>query len=97
MGANRFGVTKQGIFFVTIKKLQKEIYVATSTKYVSTQIKNKSGEKVAVRKQEATTEEVTKTEGSVAIKGSIWAIIFGIHNAINEVRPNSGKPINTRF
>ena len=24
----------------------------------------------------------------------IWARILGIHNAINEVRPNSGKPIN---
>ena len=36
LGANRFGVTKQGIFFVKITRLLKEIYVATSTKYVAT-------------------------------------------------------------
>ena len=57
------------------------------------------------KKQESTIEAptktessvVTKTEGSVVTKRSIWAIILGIHNAINEVRPNIGMPINTHF
>ena len=33
----------------------------------------------------------------VVTKRPISAIILGIHNVINEVRPNIGKPINTRF
>ena len=97
LGANRFGVATQGISVATITRLLKEIYVATSTKYVATQIKNKPREKVATEKREATTEEATKTGGSFTIKKPNWARILGILNAINEVRPNSGKPINTRF
>ena len=47
----------QGISVATITRLLKEIYVATLTKYVATQIKNKPREKVATEKQEATTED----------------------------------------
>ena len=71
MGANRFGVATQGNYIATITRLLKEIYVATSTKYVATQIKNKPREKVAIEKREATTEEETKTEGFVAIELSM--------------------------
>ena len=63
LGANRFGVATQGISVATITRLMKEIYVATSTKYVTTQIKNKPNEKVVTKKQEATTEEATKIRG----------------------------------
>ena len=49
LGANKFGVT-------TITRLLKEIYVAISTKYVATQIKNKPREKVATKKKEAMTK-----------------------------------------
>ena len=56
----------QGIFFATITRLLKEIYVAISTKYVATQIKNKLREKVATEKREATIEEATKIRGFVA-------------------------------
>ena len=65
LGAKRFSVATQGIYVATITRLLKEIYVATSTKYVATQIKNKPREKVAIEKLEATTKEVTKTRGSV--------------------------------
>ena len=65
LGANRFSVTTQAISVVTITRLLKEIYVATSTKYVATQIKNKPRQKVAKKKRQATTEEATKTGGSV--------------------------------
>ena len=71
MGANRFGVATQGISVVTITRLLKEIYVTTSTKYIATKIKNKPREKVAIEKQEATTEEATKTGGSIAIELSM--------------------------
>ena len=71
LGANRFGVATQGIFFMTITRLLKEIYVATSTKYVATQIKNKPREKVATQKREATIKEATKTGGSVATELSM--------------------------
>ena len=71
LDANRFGVATQGISVATIIRLLTEIYVATSTKYVATQIKNKPKEKVATEKQEAKTEEATKTEGSVKTGGSI--------------------------
>ena len=50
LGANRFGITTQGISVLTITRLLKEIYVVTSTKYVATQIKNKPREKVAIEK-----------------------------------------------
>ena len=50
VGSNRFGVTTQGISVATITRLLKEIYVTTSTKYVTTQIKNKPREKVAIEK-----------------------------------------------
>ena len=72
LGANRFGVVTQGISVVTITRLLKEIYVATSTKYVVTQIKNKLKEKVATEKREATTEEATKTRGFVARELSMY-------------------------
>ena len=49
------------------------------------------------RIQEATIEATTKIKSYVLTKRAIWARIFGIHNAINEVRPNIGKPINTHF
>ena len=39
LGANRFGVATQGIFIATLTRLLKGIYIATSTKYVITQIK----------------------------------------------------------
>ena len=65
LGENWFGVVTQGISITTITRLLKEIYVATSTKYVATQIKNKPREKVAIKKREATTEEVTKTRRSI--------------------------------
>ena len=65
MGANRFGVATQGISIATITRLLKEIYVATSTKYVATQIKNKPREKVTIEKREAMTKEATKTGGSI--------------------------------
>ena len=81
----------------TRTRLLKEIYVAISTKYVATQSKNKPREQVAIENQEAMTEEATKARSSVATKKPIWARILGIHNAINELRPNIGKPINTRF
>ena len=63
--ANRFGIATQGISITTITRLLKEIYVATSIKYVATQIKNKPKEKVTIEKREATTEEATKTGGSI--------------------------------
>ena len=59
LGANKFGVATQGIFVATITRLLKEIYVATSIKYVATQIKNKPREKVVIEKREATTREAT--------------------------------------
>ena len=71
LGANRFGVATQGIFVMTITRLLKEIYVATSIKYVATQIKNKPREKVETEKREATTEEATNIGGSVATVLSI--------------------------
>ena len=52
-------------------KTAERIYVATSTKYVATQIKNKPREKVATEKQEAMIEEAIKTGGSVAIELSM--------------------------
>ena len=51
LGANRFGVATQGIYVATIARLLKENYVATSTKYVPTQIKNKPREKVTTKKE----------------------------------------------
>ena len=51
LGANRFGVATQGISVWTRTRLLKEIYVATSTKYVATQIKNKPREKVATENE----------------------------------------------
>ena len=71
LGVNRFGVTTQGIFIVTITRLLKEIYAVTSTKYVATQIKNKPNEKDETEKLESTTEEATKTRGSIAIELSM--------------------------
>ena len=65
MGATRFGVATQDNFVAIITRLLKEIYVATSIKYIATQIKNKPREKVVIEKREATTEEATKTGGSV--------------------------------
>ena len=65
LGANRFGVTTQGIYVSTRTRLLKEIYVATSTKYVVTQIKNKHREKIVTEKREITTEEAIKTGSSV--------------------------------
>ena len=56
---------------MTITRLLKEIYVATSTKYVATQIKNKPREKVATEKREATTEKATKTGGFVVTELSM--------------------------
>ena len=47
VGANGFGVVTPGIFVAIITRLLKEIYVSDSTKYVTTQIKNKPSEKVA--------------------------------------------------
>ena len=64
LGKNRFGVA-------TITRLLKEIYVMTSTKYVTTQIKGKPRERVGTEKREATTKEVIKTGGSVAIELSM--------------------------
>ena len=54
-----------------ITRLLKEIYVSTSTKYFTTQIKNKPKEKVVTEKREATTEEATKTEGSIVTELSM--------------------------
>ena len=71
MGANRFGDATQGISVATITRMLKEVYVATSTKYVATQIKNKPKEKAATEKREATAEEATKTGGSIATKLSM--------------------------
>ena len=71
MGANRFGVTTQGISIATITRLLKEIYVGTSTKYVTTQIKNKPREKVATEKREATTKEATNIIVSIATELSM--------------------------
>ena len=71
MGANRFGVATQGISITTITRLLKEIYVATSTKYVATQIKNKPREKVATEKREAMIEAATKTRGSIVTELSM--------------------------
>ena len=59
---------------MTITRVRKEIYVATSIKYVATQIKNKPRGKVATEKREATTEEETKTGGSVATELSMSLI-----------------------
>ena len=50
LGANRFGVVTQSISVAIITRLLKQIYVATSTKYVATQTKNKSREKVLIEK-----------------------------------------------
>ena len=71
LGENRFGVGTQGIFFATRTRRLKSIYVATSTKDVATQIKNKPREKVATENREATIEEATKTGSSVAKKRPI--------------------------
>ena len=65
LGANRFGVTTQGISVATI------IYVTTSKKHVATQIKDKPKERVVTEKREATTEEATKAGGYVATKLSM--------------------------
>ena len=71
MGGNRFGDATQGIYVATITRLLKEIYIAISTKYVPTQIKNKPGEKAVTEKREATAEEATKTGGSVVTELSM--------------------------
>ena len=47
LGVNRFGVMTQGISVAIRTRPLKEIYVATSTNYFATQIKNKPREKVA--------------------------------------------------
>ena len=65
LSANWFGVATQGISVATRTRLLKEIYVATSTKYVATQIKNKHREQAKTEKREATTKEATKTGSSV--------------------------------
>ena len=44
---NRFGVVTQGIPIATRTRLLTKIYVATLSKYVSTQSKRKSREQVA--------------------------------------------------
>ena len=51
LGANRFGVATQGISVSIRTRLLKEIYVATSTKYVATQIKKNPREKVATENE----------------------------------------------
>ena len=61
----------QGIYVAIRTRLLKEIYVTTSTKYFTTQIKNKPREKVATKKREATTEEETKTRSSVTTELSM--------------------------
>ena len=71
LGANKFGVTTQGIPITTRTRLLKKLYVATSSKYVATQSKNQPREQVATKKQEATTEAATKTESSVVTKLSM--------------------------
>ena len=71
MSANRFGVATQGIYVRTRTRLLKEIYVATSTKYVAAQSKNKPKEQVATENREATTEEATKTGSSIVTKLSM--------------------------
>ena len=69
--ANRLGVTTQGIPIATRTRLLNKIYVATLSKYVATQSKNKPREQVVTEKQEATTEAATKIESFVATELSI--------------------------
>ena len=47
LGANKFGVMTQGIHVATRTRLLNTIYVATLSKYVTTQSKSKPKEKVA--------------------------------------------------
>ena len=46
LGANRFGVTTQGILAVTRTRLMNTNYVVTLSKYVSTQFKSKPREQI---------------------------------------------------
>ena len=64
-------VSRHKAFLSTITRLLKEIYVATSTKNVATQIKNKPREKVTTEKRKATTEEAIKIGGYVATELSM--------------------------
>ena len=75
--ANRLGVATQGILVATRIKLLNKIYVATLSKYVATQSKNKPREQVVTEKQEATTEATIEIESTIATKRPIWTIILG--------------------
>ena len=52
---------------------------------------------VATLSKFVATQSKSKPREQVATKRPIWASILGIHNTINEVRPNIRKLINTRF
>ena len=103
LGANRFSVATQGILVVTRTRLLNTNHVATLSKYVTTQSKSKPREQVAIeyknlrQRQRERLKALSRQTFSCLEKRPTWARILGIYNAINEVRPNIGKPINTRF
>ena len=104
LDANRFGVVTQYIPVATRTKLLHQNFVVTLSKFVTTEFKKELKEQVVkeecmLRQMPATmTEKICRGRTFyVVTKRPIWAIIFGIHNIINEVKPNIRNPINRRF
>ena len=93
----------QGISVTTRTRLLNTNDVMTLSKYVPTQSKSKPREQVATeykklrQRQRQRLKALSRQTFFCHDKEANWARILGIHNAINEVRPNIGKPINTRF
>ena len=63
--ANRLGVATQGIPVVTRTRLMHKIYVATLSKYLATQSKNKPKEQVVTEDCMLRKRLVTRTKGSI--------------------------------
>ena len=104
LDANKFGVATQYIPFATRTKLLHQNFVSTLSKSVATKFKKELKEQVMTEDCILRQRPTTKIEKLyrdrtfyVATKRPIWDQILGIHNAINEVKPNIGKPINRCF
>ena len=61
LGANRFGVATQGISVATRTRLLNTNYVATSSKYVTTQSKRKPREQVTTEDYKLHQRPATRT------------------------------------
>ena len=103
LGANRFGVTTQGISVMTRTRLLIEIYVQHL--YSMSQHKSRTSPKKRSRKKNAKLrhrkrqrlEVLSRQNFLCHDKETNLGQNFGVHNVINEVSPNIAKPIYTHF